>query len=81
MRYDFEPDVKSKSVRYAALKAKILSRLATSPDASKNDLRKLGKHEWVEQALDELVEEGQLSLSRQGQRFVFTLLEPYQEAA
>ena len=80
-RYDFTCDVKAKSNTHAALKAKSCSHLAEFPNATKNDLRKLGKHEWVDRAVNELVDEGQLSVSKQGQRNVFTLREPYREAA
>jgi hypothetical protein len=80
-RYDLTCDVNAKSNAHAALKAKICSRLAEFPSATKNDLRKLGNHECVDRAVKDLVAEGQLSVSKQGQRNVFTLLEPYREAA
>jgi hypothetical protein len=61
--------------------AKICEYLEAFPDASKNDLRKLGKHEWVDKAVSELVAEGKLKVTKEGQRTKFTLLKNHSVAA
>jgi hypothetical protein len=43
----------------------------------KNDLRKLGKSQYVDQAIDCLVEEGFVSKTTKGQRIQFNIRKPY----
>lgn len=75
----FEEPVDGKPFKPTAIMAKVCEHLASWPNASKNDLRRLGKSQYVDQAIDELVAGGFLAVSTKGQRMSFTLLKHYSE--
>jgi hypothetical protein len=70
---DFNEPEEGKPFKPTALMAKICEYLEVFPDASKNDLRKLGKHEWVDKAISMLAAEGTIVVRKRGQRTIFEL--------
>jgi hypothetical protein len=71
---EFNEPQEGKPFKPTAIMAKIIAHLEVFPDASKNDLRKLGKHEWVDRAIAELVSEGRIKATQRGQkRTIFEL--------
>jgi hypothetical protein len=56
-----------------ALMGKICKHLEISPDASQNDLRKLGKSQYVDQAIHELHARAHIGIGSKGQRKTFTV--------
>ena len=56
---------------------KVYAHLKKNPDASHTDLRGLGKSQYVDQAIECLIEEGFLSKSPKGRQVRFTVLKPY----
>jgi hypothetical protein len=70
---DYKEPQEGKPFRPTALIEKICKHLQVFPGASKNDLRKLGKHEWVDRAITELLAEKIIKVTKRGQRTIFEL--------
>ena len=51
------------------------------PDATKNELRSLGSHEWVDKAINHLISDGFMRSIPKGKRLKFELLKEYAEDA
>jgi len=79
-RVDFKEPVDAKAFQPTVLMTKICRHLKLSPNASKNDLRALGKSQYVDQAIEELAKGGHIKIGSEGQRHTFTVLEPYGDA-
>jgi AAA domain len=63
--------------RPTKLMAKVCAHLGKFPDACLRDLRGLGKSQYVDQAIEFLVEEGFLSKSPEGRQTRFTVIKPF----
>lgn len=59
--------------RPTAIMTKIVSHLRTYGTASKRDLRGLGKHAWADAAVEILLDEGTITVRKEGQKSVFAL--------
>jgi hypothetical protein len=75
--FEFREHEHTNKFRPTTIMAKVCAHLEKFRDASKNDLRKLGKSQYVDQAISCLVEEGFLSISKEGQRTQFAVLKHY----
>lgn len=78
---EFKQPAPKGEFRPTAIMDKIVNHLRVMPDASKNDLRRLGKAEYVDTALRLLAEENIISIIRCGQRMRFQLSESTEKAA
>ena len=66
-----EPTESGKQFKPTVIMAKICEHLEIFPDATRNDLRELGKHDWVDKAIKQLVSDGFMSVTKHGQRMKF----------
>ncbi len=62
-----------------ALMAKICQHIELFPGATKNKLRDLGNHEWVDKAIAHLVADGFVKVIKDGKRLRFEILKEYSE--
>jgi hypothetical protein len=63
------------SFRPTAIMDKIVKHLATFGASGKRDLRELGKHDYVDKAVEFLLADGKIIVAQSGQRRVFSLAE------
>jgi hypothetical protein len=78
-RVDFKEPADAKAFKPTTLMAKICQHIECFPDASKNDLRKLGSHEWVDKAIAHLVSDAFMRITKEGKRLRFEILKEYSE--
>jgi len=73
---EFRPPQPKADFRPTAIMEKIIKHLEIYDTATKTELRKMGNHEWADKAIDTLVIEGAITVTRQGQKMTFSLPTP-----
>ena len=81
MSVSFQPPAAKERKEFVptAIMEKISRFIEQAGDASKRDLRGLGKHEYVDQAVCKLVELGHLGIERKGQTALHKIIKPFRE--
>lgn len=80
-RVDFKEPADRKAFKPTTLMAKICQHIKCFPNATKNEVRALGSHERVDEAINHLVSDGFMRITPEGRRLRFEILKEYSEDA